>query len=1195
MRRNNVCPFLGILIFALLVLLAPGRAVAAFHPLTLPAPAGVVSAESPAADQSFPEGRQTFGGVPFQIGELRSVTGVDAARRGVFHPVRTPLIPVQRRVAQVHLLLAIDGVEKDGVPLATVNFHYAGGQLETVRIAHGVHVRGAATGNRDRRMSLADPASKLVWSGPDAEGEKLSTRLALFHVVLTSPKPEAVLEHVELISLFAQPTLSLVAVSVADESVEPILEAPERRRVRQAAELPDSAYRAEFLLQVKDSGSGESLTNALASLTIREAEGAFFFGEAASGLDGAIRLPFPPQQLTGFDIVVRAPGHVPTVISRSSPEVGGVVERQREVRMARGVRVGGLVQSESGKPVSGATLVLHRVTRENAREFTRLDFDTVQSGPDGRWATECVPTGVEGLLIEASHPEHRGRVFTQAEVASDAAGQIAMSELLANRVPLKLPDALRLKGLVASATGKPLEGLELTWMEADRSVPPGRVLRCDHEGRFTLLLQQPSGVILMARAKGHRPKLLNVSVEESTADVSLKLTLASPLQGTVVDQHQKPVPGARVRVESWAGTKILDWQAITDGEGAFIWDAPPEGTVMFQISATNYNSTRHSVNNPGRAQRFTLRRQSRILGRVVDADTKKPIDDFALVRGRTYNEDEPMRWERYDTTRGRRGEYSLRLNEYGSNGRQQILVEANGYMPAVSTVIREPGVYTNDFALRKSRGLHGIVQLADGTPVTNALVVLVERSDDVMMDKGGELRRNGYGGDFQRTNRRGEFEFAPRLEPHTVFASHALGFAEVRASNVVATGRVVLEPWARIEGRFAVSKATPGGQTVSLRSMDWNYGQEGRSGPPLYLEMKAETDAAGNFAFDKVPPGDRKVAWQLKINDRNYGRGMSQSHGTPLEVKPGKTATVTLGGSGRTVLGRMTVTGAAPEDIDWLRDVHTLTRDVSLPPDIRGPDYKPNMSQEEQRRTQREYNERLWAYWSTPEGRAQRRQQRNYTLLFETNGTFRVENVEPGNYYLYVSLTNPDRPDNYYDQIGSMNHSFTVPTAGGKPNDVVDVGELKIQVRGLQRTGRPAPPFELKALDGKTIRLADFRGKHVLLDFWAGWAGSRQVEARALKTAHDTYAKDGRLVIIGLNFDPDRATAENLVKENGFTWPQCHAGPWGNDTLATTYGIQGLPDNVLIDPQGRVVARNLRGTSLASRLRDVLGGTKRAP
>ena len=278
------------------------------------------------------------------------------------------------------------------------------------------------------------------------------------------------------------------------------------------------------------------------------------------------------------------------------------------------------------------------------------------------------------------------------------------------------------------------------------------------------------------------------------------------------------------------------------------------------------------------------------------------------------------------------------------------------------------------------------------------------------------------------------------------------------------------------------------------------------------------------------------------------------------------------------------------------RDVHTMQTQLSMPPTIQGPVITGNMTEEQQQRAYREYNDRQRAFWATDEGRALRRKQRSYTLMFETNGTFRVDNVEPGNYYIYVSLTNPERPENYYEQIGSMNKDVIVPAGEtARAGEPVDLGEMSVPIRGVQRTGRRAPAFETKTFDGRAIKLGDFKGKFVFLDFWATWAGSRTLDTQMLKSVFDTYAKDDRFVMLGLNFDSEAAVGEKFAKENGFKWTQCYAGAWGQTTIAANYGIQGLPDNVLIDPEGKIVARNLRGSSIRNTIRSKVGAPKSAP
>ena len=96
-----------------------------------------------------------------------------------------------------------------------------------------------------------------------------------------------------------------------------------------------------------------------------------------------------------------------------------------------------------------------------------------------------------------------------------------------------------------------------------------------------------------------------------------------------------------------------------------------------------------------------------------------------------------------------------------------------------------------------------------------------------------------------------------------------------------------------------------------------------------------------------------------------------------------------------------------------------------------------------------------------------------------------------------------------------------------------------------------------------------------------------------LKALHDTYGKDARLVMLGVNLDNDRKTAESAITEGGIKWTQSYAGPWGETRMPASFGIEGLPANVLIDPDGKIVAGNLRGSSIRSTVRSKLGNPQK--
>jgi peroxiredoxin len=1148
---------------------------------------------------SLPRGTQTFGGVPFRIDCNLQVTGIDDARNGEFHPARLANIPIGRKAMRLHLLQGADHDDKDGVPLARLVFHYANGEQRATRLTYGIHVRSWMQERREAKSSLLDPDSRQAWTGSGAgagdDTDRGNTALRLFQTALPNPLPDQEITRLELISLFsrATPFISALTLETGGPETTPLSAASSRRVFKKSLELEDSVYRAEFTIRTTDGESGRPITNASAALTIADDETSFYFGEARSDNAGVIRLPFPPQQMVTFTALVRAPGLLPFTFG-SSKTNGGDFAREVEAKLARGVRIGGTVNDTKGKPIAGAEIVIHKITQTGPREYARLDYDTARTDKDGRWSSESAPADFEGFNFQVSHPDYRSITFSQAAATSTEARSLSRDDLLAAKPVMILPAALRIEGIVADDSGKPVKDVELRLVDTGRP-DAGRPVKCDARGRFSVVVPQPGDISLMAQAKGYRPKLQTVTAEPDMSSVTVTLARTQPFRGRVVDQGNDPVPGARVRLDTWNGSRLLQWQTLTDEQGRFVWDSPPDGNVMFQVSATNHSSMRTSFGTPSGEHTFHLRKMSRVIGRVIDADTKKPIDDFVVVTGRAYNPDEPIRWERYDTTGGRKGEYSVRLNEYSSSGsRIEIMVEAPGYLPAASPTFLKAGLYTNDFALKKGRGISGVVQLADGSVVSNATVVLVDRSDSASMDRPPELRRNS-GGEFQRSNARGQFEFAPKLEPHTIVAAHALGFAEVRASNVVATGKVVLQTWGRLKGVVRVGKGVEPDQSVIVQSGNWRYGEEGRFSPPLYLSIKADLGQDGSFSFDRVPPGERRASLQIKLNDRDSSRSTANSHGTSVEIQPGKMAEVVIGGSGRPVIGRMTVLGGSPEDVDWRRDQHTLQMQMDIPTNIPPPLMTGNMSDEERRRAHQQYNERVAAFMRTPEGRAMERKQRNYVLRFETNGTFRIDNVDPGNYYLYVSLTNPDRPDNYYEHIGSLNKNVTIPSApASKPDEPFDLGLNEVQVRNIQRTGRPAPKFEVKTFDGRTVKLADFAGKFVLLDFWATWAGTRNLDLQMLKAVHTTYGKDNRLVMLGVNFDQEASAAQKVIEQSGIKWLQAYAGPWDKSTLPASYGVQGLPANILIDPQGKIVTSSLRGSNIRTTVRNRLGDPRSA-
>src|SRR5437868_4183173 len=117
-------------------------------------------------------------------------------------------------------------------------------------------------------------------------------------------------------------------------------------------------------------------------------------------------------------------------------------------------------------------------------------------------------------------------------------------------------------------------------------------------------------------------------------------------------------------------------------------------------------------------------------------------------------------------------------------------------------------------------------------------------------------------------------------------------------------------------------------------------------------------------------------------------------------------------------------------------------------------------------------------------------------------------------------------------------------------------------------TGKPAPAFELTALDGSIVRLADYRGKAVMLDFWATWCGPCRIEMPWFPEIQKKYGPQGFTILAVAMDDSGLDAIKRFAREFGANYPIL----LGKDAIADAYGVnQGFPTNVFIDRDGKVI------------------------
>ncbi|RZL49319.1 MAG: AhpC/TSA family protein [Pedobacter sp.] len=156
-----------------------------------------------------------------------------------------------------------------------------------------------------------------------------------------------------------------------------------------------------------------------------------------------------------------------------------------------------------------------------------------------------------------------------------------------------------------------------------------------------------------------------------------------------------------------------------------------------------------------------------------------------------------------------------------------------------------------------------------------------------------------------------------------------------------------------------------------------------------------------------------------------------------------------------------------------------------------------------------------------------------------------------------------------------------------KKNTAVKTFVDKVLKLKAVQVGQMAPDFSMNSNDGKVIKLSDYKGKYVLLDFWASWCGPCREENPNVVKAYNTY-KNRNFTILGISLDKDKAAWEQAIKQDGLTWTH---GSELNDFQGPTvllYQVEAIPASFLLDPNGKIIARNLRGEQLDAFLNKTL-------
>jgi len=314
---------------------------------------------------------------------------------------------------------------------------------------------------------------------------------------------------------------------------------------------------------------------------------------------------------------------------------------------------------------------------------------------------------------------------------------------------------------------------------------------------------------------------------------------------------------------------------------------------------------------------------------------------------------------------------------------------------------------------------------------------------------------------------------------------------------------------------------------------------------------QAKTDASGNFTLKGTSA--TPSIFQLKVDDANQ----------VLLLLDNKTR-VQLTGDAKSLPTNYTVKGS--KDAEVLRQLTQVMQGTKAEMESLGQRYNAAGQAgkaEEMKAVEKQYYV------------LQGRNNTQIKGLIRRNATAVVGGFAVG------AFLNPDEDFQFADSVAAMQRKTN-------PNSPF-TKELTARLEPLRATatGAKAPEINLATPEGGTLALSSLRGKYVLLDFWASWCGPCRQENPNVVKAYNQF-KDKGFTIYSVSLDQDKAKWQKAIAADGLAWHHVSDLAGWNSVGGAAYGVKSIPQSFLIDPQGNIIAKNLRGEALAAKLREVL-------
>jgi hypothetical protein len=426
-----------------------------------------------------------------------------------------------------------------------------------------------------------------------------------------------------------------------------------------------------------------------------------------------------------------------------------------------------------------------------------------------------------------------------------------------------------------------------------------------------------------------------------------------------------------------------------------------------------------------------------VFGRVIDAETKKPLEAFQVIPG-VGSSPQQMNWVPTETFEAKDGTFEFtRTHDYFGN---LFKVQAQGYLPAQSRNIKSnEGRVELTFELKRGVDINMQVLTPEGLPAKVAKVALGIPGAQININDGDIDDGSTYA---QRTvvDEDGKFRFPPQSTPYQLVITHETGFAHFRSPQAERFDSIRLTPWASASGTFRIAKKPVGGIRIALISPAVH--SNGEDVPNIFTSYYTVTNEDGSFHFDRVFPGRGRVQRAILLVVNEGAKEAASSTSLAANFVSNQTTHIDFGLSGCPVEGTLVKPASLEERVLWSFASIQIQPDLGLDP---GPMPIPEEIEDQPDKFDGWYRDwiktdtgKAWSAANEAANKA-RNNAPNYWAYCDTKGNFRVDDMPAGTYKLSATF-------NERTQFGQLrDYRFTVPESNANNGEVYRLGELRLE------------------------------------------------------------------------------------------------------------------------------------------------------